>query len=48
LAKKIQQHGLPPLGFHLLLGPDFQVMAENQRRNLEEGRIVLCQVVGRK
>jgi ubiquinone/menaquinone biosynthesis C-methylase UbiE len=48
LAKKIQQHGLPPLGFHLLMGPDFQVMAENQRRNLEEGRIVLRQVVGRK
>lgn len=48
LAKKIQQSGLPPLGFHVLLGPDFQVMAQNQKRNLEEGRIVLAQVVGRK
>ncbi len=48
LARKIQQHGFPPLGLHLLLGSDFQAMAENQRRNLEEGRIVLSQVVGRK
>lgn len=48
LAEKIQQHGLPPLGFHLLMGSDFQLMAQNQRRNLEEGRIVLAQVVGGK
>ena len=48
LARNIQQSGLPPLGFHVLLGPDFQVMARNQRRNLEEGRIVLAQVVARK
>jgi MPBQ/MSBQ methyltransferase len=48
LAKKIQTTGLPPLGFHLLLGRDFQLMAQNQRRNLEEGRIVLAQVVATK
>lgn len=48
VAKKIQQSGLPPLGFHVLLGADFQAMAQNQRRNLEEGRIVLAQVVARK
>jgi SAM-dependent methyltransferase len=48
LAKKLQQSGPPPLGFHLLLGPDFGVMAQNQRRNLEDGRIVLAQVVARK
>ncbi len=48
LAKKIQATGLPPLGFHLLLGQDFQLMAQNQRRNLEEGRIVLAQVVATK
>jgi len=48
VAQKIQQSGLPPLGFHVLLGPDFQVMAQNQRRNLEEGRIVLTQVVARR
>jgi ubiquinone/menaquinone biosynthesis C-methylase UbiE len=48
VANKIQQSGLPPLGFHVLLGPDFQVMAQNQRRNLEEGRIALAQVVARR
>jgi hypothetical protein len=48
LAKKIQARGLPPLGFHVLLGSDFQVMAQNQKRNLEEGRIALVQVVARK
>ncbi|HEY0826369.1 MAG TPA: methyltransferase domain-containing protein [Ramlibacter sp.] len=48
LAEKIGKEGLPSLGFHLLLGPDFSAMAQNQRRNLEEGRIVLAQVVARK
>lgn len=48
LAEKIRKEGLPILGFHLLLGPDFQAMAQNQRRNLEEGRIVLAQVVAKK
>jgi len=48
LTEKIRREGLPPLGFHLLLGSDFQVMAQNQRRNLEEGRIVLAQVVAKK
>lgn len=48
LAEKIRTEGLPPLGFHVLLGPDFQAMAQNQRRNLEEGRIVLAQVVARR
>lgn len=48
LAEKLRNHGLPAIGFHLLLGPDFQTMAQNQRRNLEEGRIVLAQVIARK
>ena len=48
LADKINKEGLPPLGFHLLLGADFQMMAQNQRRNLEEGRIVLAQVIAKK
>lgn len=48
LAEKIRREGLPPIGFHLLLGTDFPAMAQNQRRNLEEGRIVLAQVVARK
>lgn len=48
LAEKIRKEGMPPLGFHVLLGTDFQVMAQNQRRNLEEGRIVLAQVVAKR
>ncbi|HEY0879868.1 MAG TPA: methyltransferase domain-containing protein [Zeimonas sp.] len=48
VAEKIRREGLPPLGFHLLLGPDFKVMAQNQRRNLDENRIVLAQVVARR
>ena len=47
-SEKFRQHGLPSLGIQLLLGPDFQVMGRNQRRNLEEGRIVLAQIVARK
>lgn len=48
LAEKIQRDGLPPLGFHLLLGTDFKAMAQNQGRNLQEGRIALAQIVARK
>lgn len=48
LAEKIRREGFPPLGFQVLLGNDFQVMAQNQGRNLQEGRIVLGQVVARK
>lgn len=48
LAERIRKEGLPTLGFHVLLGSDFQVMAQNQRRNLEEGRIVLAQVVAKR
>jgi ubiquinone/menaquinone biosynthesis C-methylase UbiE len=48
LAEKIRKEGLPPLGFHVLLGADFPTMAQNQRRNLEEGRIVLAQVLAKK
>ena len=48
MAGKIRETGLPPLGIHLLLGEEFRVMAENQRQNLEEERIVLAQIVARK
>ncbi|HXG24091.1 MAG TPA: methyltransferase domain-containing protein [Chthonomonadales bacterium] len=48
LAEKIRKEGMPPLGFHVLLGSDFQVMAQNQRCNIEEARIVLAQVVAKK
>lgn len=48
IARKIQESGLPPLSFHVLLGADFQAMAQNQRKNLEENRILLAQVTGVK
>lgn len=48
LAEKIQKNGMPPLGFHLLMGSDFKEMAQNQRRNLEEGKICLAQVIAKK
>ena len=48
LAEKIRKEGFPSLGFHVLLGTDFKAMAQNQGRNLQEGRIVLAQIVARK
>jgi len=48
LAEKIRKEGFPSLGFHVLLGADFKVMAQNQGRNLQDGRIVLAQIVARK
>jgi ubiquinone/menaquinone biosynthesis C-methylase UbiE len=47
-ARRIQEKGLPPLGTHILLGSDFAAMVLNQWRNLQEGRIVLAQVVATK
>ena len=48
LAERIRRDGFPVLGFHLLMGPDFRAMAQNQGRNLEEGRISLGQIVSVK
>jgi SAM-dependent methyltransferase len=48
LAERIRKEGFPALGFHVLMGTDFQAMAQNQGRNLQEGRIALGQVVARK
>lgn len=48
LAEKIRREGFPALGFHLLMGHDFREMAQNQGKNLEEGRISLGQVVSVK
>jgi MPBQ/MSBQ methyltransferase len=48
VAEKIRKEGFPSLGLHVLLGADFQAMAQNQGRNLQEGRIVLGQVVARR
>jgi ubiquinone/menaquinone biosynthesis C-methylase UbiE len=48
LAEKIRKEGFPSLGFHVLLGADFKAMAQNQGQNLQEGRILLTQIVARK
>lgn len=48
LAEKIRREGFPKLGFHLLMGDDFRQMAQNQGRNLEEGRISLGQIISMK
>lgn len=48
MARRLAEAGPPPLGFHLLLGADFAVMAENMRRNLEEDRVALIEVVGHR
>jgi len=46
VAEKMQKMGgAPPLGFHILLGPDFKAMASNQLRNLNENRIGLIETI---
>ena len=47
-TKMQQQGGSPALGLHVLLGPDFRVMAQNQVLNLNENRIVLIECVAQK
>jgi ubiquinone/menaquinone biosynthesis C-methylase UbiE len=45
LGKKMAESGPPPLGFHVLLGPDFAEMAKNQVRNLVEDRIRPTEII---
>jgi len=47
-AKTADPAGPPPLGVHLILGPEAGKMRKNVVRNLEEGRIVLVQSVLKK
>jgi hypothetical protein len=47
-AKMRQKGGSPPLGVHLSLGADFQSMAQNQVRNLNEQRIVLIEAIAQR
>jgi sarcosine/dimethylglycine N-methyltransferase len=46
--KKIEAEGLPPLGVHVLFGPEFLQLQLNTLRALEEGRTRPVQVVARK
>lgn len=45
MTDRVQATGAPPLGLHLVLGPEFGVMARNLARNLAEGRVVVAQVI---
>lgn len=47
MDRRLSESGPPPVSFALLLGPDLPEMARNQRRNLEEDRIALVEVVCR-
>jgi ubiquinone/menaquinone biosynthesis C-methylase UbiE len=48
MRRRIREEGAAPLGFHVLLGPDFQTMTQNMIRNLDENRIALIEVLARK
>ncbi len=45
---KVAEHGPPPLGLHLVMGPEWGEMFANAARNLEAGRIAIYQAVARK
>ncbi|MFP4559696.1 MAG: class I SAM-dependent methyltransferase [Thiohalorhabdus sp.] len=45
MLERARQEEPPPLGLHLVLGPDMGEMAANMLRNLEEERIRVVQVV---
>ena len=47
-AGKVRSQGPSPLGLHLLLGADFELMLANQQRNFTEGRTLLTLVIARK
>lgn len=47
-GEKAHRKGPMPVGLHLLLGPDFRIMAQNQIRNLEEDRIAVVEAIVRR
>ena len=44
-AKALETGSLPPLGLHILIGPNFPAVSRNMVRNLEEARITLINAV---
>ncbi len=44
-AKALETGSLPPLGLHILIGPNFPAVSRNMVRNLEEARIRLINAV---
>jgi len=45
LTQRIAEQGLPQLGLHVLLGPDFVEMAVNYQRSLAEDRVGVVELV---
>jgi hypothetical protein len=48
VVKMQQKGGNPALGIHVLMGPDFRIMAQNIICNLNENRIDLIECVVQK
>lgn len=48
LEARVRKNGLPPLGTHVLLGPEFETMLSNQLKNFQEDLIKVVQVVAVK
>jgi len=48
VVAKIKESGLPPLGFHLLMGETAQTKLENIIRNFYEKRLTIVQTVAIK
>ncbi len=44
-AKAAEDGALPPLGLHILIGPNFPTVSKNMLRNLQEERIKLVNAV---
>ena len=44
-AKALEGGALPPLGLHILIGPNFPAVSRNMIRNLEQARITLINAV---
>jgi len=43
MVKRAQTSGLPQIGVHVLVGPQWSEMVKNLLKNLEEGRITIAQ-----
>ena len=47
-GREARPSGRPPLGLHILMGPEIRVMSKNLIRNLEENRVLLTEVIAGK
>jgi SAM-dependent methyltransferase len=47
VLERVAKQGPPPLGLHVLLGPDFFEMAANYQRSLAEDRVRVVELVAR-